>query len=66
MLVPFLRFKVHLERKDSPAAVEQLKAMMGCDDFAKEYLQVCPGSIWLSLMTLWIDMVYSGSWLLSL
>ncbi len=52
MLIPFLRFKVHLERKESPAAVEQLKAMMGCDDFAKEYLQVSLGSFWLSFMTL--------------
>lgn len=52
MLIPFLRFKVHLERKESPAAVEQLKAMMGCDDFAKEYLQVSLGSFWVSFMTL--------------
>ena len=40
MLIPFLRFKVHLERRESSAAMEQLKAMMRCDDYAKEYLQV--------------------------
>ena len=50
MLIPFLRFKVHLERQDSPAAVEQLKAMMGCDDFAKEYLQVSRAAIRLSII----------------
>ena len=52
VLIPFLRFKVHLERKDSPAAMEQLKAMRECDDFAKEHLQVSLGSSWLSFKTL--------------
>lgn len=36
----FLRLKIHLTQHDSQAAAQQVKAMLGCDDFSHEILRV--------------------------